>query len=178
MPRARSSRHQFPSPRRVTEWGNGPFSSAIQSVTAATNTLVDSGVESLVQQTIVRIRGNLMIWLPVITTIGDGFTAVTCGMGVVSKDAFDAGAGSIPSPSGDPDWPGWLWFASLGPMIGLTTTETQTGPLNAVRVAVDTKAMRKFGPNEVLMGIVSTSTEIGAATLSFGLDTRMLTKLS
>ena len=113
------------------------------------------------------------------TTIGDGFTAFTAGLGIVTADAFSAGAASMPTPEGDRDWGGWLWFHSGGALISRSVTEVDEGfPLGALRIPIDTKAMRKMSPNETIFGAVSFTTEIGTATVSFVGRTRMLFLLS
>ena len=165
-------------PRRVMQWDTGPFSSVIQSATANGTTLIDTGVEASEPLTTVRIRGELTIWLEVVTTIGDGFTVYHAGIGIVTADAFAQGAGSMPTPGGDDDWPGWMWHHSGAALIGLETTEVARGPLSAVRIPIDSKAMRKIGTNEVQFGAVQFGGEVGAATASFVMNTRVLDKLS
>jgi len=166
------------SPKRLTSWLPGPNSAVIQTVTAATNTLVDTGISSLENQTIVRIRGTLTVWLEVVTTAGDGFTRFAAGIGIASLQAFDAGVASLPAPSSDAEWPGWLWFHEGSALIGSETTEVLRGPMSAVRIPIDSKAMRKFRQNEVLFGVVSTVVEVGAATMRFQLSSRILSKLA
>jgi len=84
----------------------------------------------------------------------------------------------MPSPQGDPDWPGWIWFHSGSSLVGFETTEVLRGPMSAVRVPIDSKAMRKNGTNNVLFGMVSMGTEIGTATANFQMETRILDKVS
>ena len=163
--------------QRQTVWSAGPFSAAIQSATAGVNTIIDTGQSSGGGVTIIRIRGELTMWLEVVTAIGDGFTRVGAGIGIVSTDAFSAGAGSMPAPLSDPGWGGWMWFYGGGAMIGASTTETFRGPMEAVRIPIDTKAMRKIHDNETVFGAVQTVTEVGTATLSFSMGSRMLSKL-
>ena len=165
-------------PKRLTEWSRGPFSSAVQVVTAGVMTLVDNGIESSKQETVVRIRGELSVLLTLATAIGDGFTRGSAGIGIVSADAFAIGATAIPSPEADADWPGWMWYQSWGALIGLETTEVGRTSTNAFRIPIDTKAMRKIGPNEVLFAAVAFAVEIGPAEVSFVMNTRTLYKLA
>ena len=164
--------------KRTTLWNVGPSSAAIQSQSATGTQLVDTGQQSLGGVTIVRMRGELAIWLSVVTTLGDGFTDLTAGIGIVTNDAFAVGASAMPTPKGDSDWGGWLWHASLATLIGFETTEVLRGPMSAVRVPIDSKAMRKITGNETIFGAVQFGTEVGTATAQFQMNTRMLFKLS
>ena len=167
------------SSRRKTEWTDGPESSIIQSVTAGGSSGINTGIEAFDVATIVRIRGELMVWLEAVGTVGDGFTEFAAGIGIVSTDAFDAGAVSIPSPILDKDWGGWMWYTSRSAIVGLSVTESDVvqSPLGAIRIPIDTKAMRKIEPNNVVVGVIGTRAEVGVATLSFQMSSRMLFKL-
>ncbi len=167
------------SSRRLTEWSEGPKNDVIQSITAAGGTLVSTGSEAQESLTTVRIRGEWVLWLEAVGTIGDGFSGVGLGIGIVSADAFAQGVAATPIPFNDADWGGWIWYHMMGPIVGFSVTESEnTGPVSQVRVPIDSKAMRKTGPNEVLFGSIQTIGEVGAATLSFGMRTRILDKLS
>ncbi len=177
---AHSSRSRFPRARgsfRKTTWSAGPLSGAVQSATAAGTTIISTGASLGGVLTLVRIRGELTVWLEAVGTIGDGFTRVHAGIGIVSTDAFTAGAASMPTPIGDADW-GWLWYYAGGVIAGFSVTESEnTGPISQIRIPIDTKAMRKMTPNETVFGAVQFHTEIGVATASFVMNTRMLSKL-
>ena len=181
MPRGRTFSYPRTSgrgQRRLSQWCRGPRSSAIQVVTAQGTTLVDTAVEATQPLTLVRVRGELVIWQAVATSIGDGFTSFEAGIGIVSADAAAQGAGSMPTPGGDADWPGWLWHHSGGSIITFETTEVLRGPMNAIRIPIDSKAMRKNGTNETLFGAVQFNTEVGTATLNFVMNTRILDKVA
>ena len=180
MPRSRGL--SFPprrsSTRRLTEWGEGPFNVLPQSITSAGVITIAGGQEATIKSTLVRIRGEISLWLEAVGTIGDGYAEVDVGIGIVSADAFTAGAASMPSPALDKDWP-WWWHSSMGAIVGFSVTESEnTGPISQVRAVIDSKAMRKIAPNETVFGVVATRNEIGVATLTFTMNTRMLTKLS
>ena len=168
-----------PSTRRKTVWTEGPFSNAaIQAISASGLVVVTVGQTSAGGVTLVRIRGELVMWLEVVGAIGDGFAEVDAGIGIVSADAFGIGATAMPSPSVDKDWGGWIWHNSLGPIIGLSVTEVEnTGQISQVRIPIDTKAMRKLIGNTTVFGAVAARGLIGAATISFGMSTRMLSML-
>ena len=165
------------SSRRRTEWTAGPLNSTVVSSTSSGALLVSTAQEANEATTVVRIRGEIALWLPVVTTIGDGFINFAAAIGIVSADAFTAGVASVPAPLADPDWGGWLWYHAGASLIGFETTEVLRGPIGAVRIPIDTKAMRKMSPNEAIFGIVEFGTEVGTATVSFVMNTRMLFKL-
>ncbi len=91
-------------PRRLNEWAEGPRNNTIQTITAAGKVLWDIGQEALIAQTIVRIRGEMTAWLPLVTTIGDGYVQVGAAIGIVSADALAVGETAVPGPISDLDW--------------------------------------------------------------------------
>ena len=177
MAHARGVISRVRAPRRSTEWGEGPFSTTIQSVTTATKILVNVAQDAVQRQTIVRLRGSLTIWIEVATSIGDGFQRVAAGIGIVTADAATVGVTAMPSPF-DMEWPGWIWHTLAGPLISLTTTEDGGTGLHMMRIPIDSKAMRKFHQNETLFGMLHFSGEVGAATATFAMDVRLLAKLA
>ena len=176
---AHSRGRSFPrsGARRLTSWEEGPFSVATQSISTASAVGVSTGQQALERVTIVRIRGVFTMWVEVATAIGDGFTRVAAGIGIATADVFAIGQTALPTPF-DLTWPGWIWHSIIGPVISLTTTEDGGAGLAMIRIPIDTKAMRKFRLNETLFGSVHVSGEIGTATVTFTMDTRVLVKLS
>ena len=129
--------------------------------------------------TIVRVRGNLSVWLEVVTAIGDGFSQVGFGICNVTENAAGIGVTAIPSPLADIAWDGWLWHQLITPMIGFSVTEGEnTGPLSQVRFDIDSKAMRKTHNTDNIVGVAEIQGEIGTAILQFMADTRILDKLA
>ena len=175
--RSHSIRTGRSSPRK-TVWNQGPFSAAIQQSTAAGLTLIDTGQTGIGSTTLVRIRGELTVFISVATTIGDGFRKFSAGIGVVSSNAFAIGATAVPSPEADSEWGGWLWFLAAASLVSFETTEVARGPISAVRIPIDSKAMRKLAPNETIFGAIAFTGEIGTATAEFVMNTRMLVKLA
>jgi len=100
-------------------------------------------------QTIMRTRGMMSI-IPDVTT-ADLSIVGAVGMGVVSQEAFAAGVASVPEPFTDADWGGWFVWRSFGLRFNF---ETAIGvnfvPANW-QFEVDSKAMRRVTPNEVLV---------------------------
>ena len=172
-PRHSLSRRTGGSSRRRTEWFDGVNSTAVQNVVA----IVSNAVTINEALTLVRIRGEMNIWVILATAIGDGFTTIDAGIGIASFDAVAAGVTSLPSPGTDKDWGGWVWHHSGGAIVGLETTEVGRFPIGARTIPIDTKAMRKLSPNESIFGSVALSTEVGTAAVNFTMNTRILFKL-
>ena len=96
----------------------------------------------------------------------------------VSENASGVGITAVPHPITDMSWDGWLYHALLGPLISLTTTEEGQTGLAMIRHEIDSKAMRKLKAQDVTVGVVEVSTEIGTATMTFQARTRILDKLA
>ena len=171
------SRGRFPArgPKRSMVWSEGPTSTAVQSITAASKVIWSLGQTASGGITVVRIRGGFSCWLQVVGALGDGFTNVAVGIGIVSADAFAVGQSAMPGPITDPEWD-WMYVNYFGAITGASTTEVFEG--NAFRnLVVDTKAMRKIQSNQTIFAMVETEVLIGAATLTFSGRTRILSKL-
>ena len=123
----------------------------------------------ILKATVVRVRGIIQV----IPTFGvDGDYAGAFGLGVVSDEAFVAGAGSIPRPFDDDDWSGWLVH---GYYAGHVEFASGVGELMTnVSLEIDSKAMRKVGPGQTLVWMVESSE--GAVRVF--LHARVLMKLS
>jgi len=175
----RSSR-RFPvqtrGPRRLTAWDSGP-DEAGTIVTATGSLLWTTGVVLTTESkaTVVRSRGLVTInLLGQQTADGDGFTGAV-GLGIVSLDAFTAGA--VPDPIGDIAWPGWLWYSHFHVMQGDVNIGGEGAVSRIQRIEIDSKAMRKMGSEEILFGAFE-FVEQGTATVEVTGQTRILVKLS
>ena len=184
MARPRGFRPLIRGPARKTAWGVGPTSNAVQESTGTGTVLMTQGsVATSEGLTLVRTRGEMMLWLTNATADGDGFHGAIA-IGVVTLEAFTAGIASIPGPLASDDWDGWLWhqyftLLSNGLMSGAAQTDRNSvNPVVAgVRYQIDSKAMRKFPDDMVIFGIVQ-QTEVGTSTLRMFMQTRLLFKLA
>ena len=178
-PRNFHTRGRAGSSRRKTAWTSGPFTSAPASITAAGNTIVLTSQQAIVDGlTIVRIRGSFSAWLEVVTAAGDGFGSIAFGMAIVSENAAGIGVTAVPSPLDDIVWNGWIVHQVIAPVIGFSTTESEnTGPVSQVRFDFDSKAMRKWANTDVIIAALAVTNEVGTATLTFGMRSRVLVKL-
>ena len=167
------------SSRRKVGWSDGPSQLAPAGISSSGSVLWSLGRQFLFDgQTLVRTRGNFSIWQTVATSIGDGFNQLAVGMCVVSENAFDTGITAVPTPLTDAGWDGWFFHQLLGPILSFETTEVLRGPMSALRIDIDSKAMRKLKSTDVMIGVVEAGVEVGAATLNFVANTRKLVKFS
>ncbi len=124
----------------------------------------------------VRLRGDLLIWLGLATAPGDGFTGAF-GIAKVTDDAFGVGASAVPLPIDDEGSDVWLYhryFSLHGPVVSSTEANS---PANVFRAEVDSKAMRKLTIDETIYAAVQV-VETGTATAILTFNSRALFKLS
>ena len=130
-------------------------------------------------QTIVRIRGELLVFLSVATAALDGFRWAF-GMGIVSENAGDVGVTAVPSPIVDIAWDGWMVYETghcTGWDILPATGNNANAGSSMVRITIDSKAMRKFRFSDILMPVFAATDEVGAAVIQANLSSRVLVKL-
>jgi len=143
-----------------------------------TTVVTEANLENVPNPTIVRIRGKLLLR---VTGVGGAPMGVIITMGIklVSEQAASAGAGSIEHPQSDigSDWI-W-WHVEAFRSINTTEHASATGmPFGAsVRdVVVDSKAMRKVKPNQVLKLVIQNTVIASTATLTLDGSIRVLVK--
>ena len=174
--------------RRKTSWETGPRSSsdgATIQLSGSSSVLGITGLLSLQDGiTIVRIRGDLNMFLTLAGVPGDGFSGAF-GIGLTNENAFAAGIGSVMLPITDEDWDGWLYHRyfglNSGGPIAAATADTQRMGVNAISGAmhfeVDSKAMRKFDAGMVLYCGVEGLEQGAAAQMEWAFRCRTLIKL-
>ena len=169
------------SPRRLTSWSLGPGGDDIATldrvaVTGAATVIIGSGVTPVVPNlTIVRTRGFLEFTLRTADAVLAGFNYVV-GIGVIQADPFAVGAGSLPDPFTDADWPGWLYFHAGSMRTGVGALAVGDPSVNPFVLEIDSKSMRKLRLNEVMFMVVQVG-ESSAATMDIAGLTRVLVKL-
>jgi len=175
--------------RRSTSWVLGPKSGLLGTFGAsfaASGSAIGgigstSGVDGL---TLVRTRGELMMYLTSADAVNAGFHGAF-GVGVVTADAFTIGVTAVPTPIADEDWNGWFYhrYVSLhapGPIaVATAAQETLQNATfaGALRVEVDSKAMRKIPENMTTFCAIELE-EIGASGLEWLYNSRELVKLA
>ncbi len=154
--------------RRVTQWV-GSADTGFTTIGAGASVLMQS-IATLGNTTVVRVRGIMSVTPGSVAS--DQNLVGAMGIGIVSDQAFAAGAASIPGPWTDPDWGGWLvwlpWsFAwEFGTAVGVQ--------FRGVESIIDSKAMRKIAPNETLVVMGESQSAAAAVATSF----RLLVKLA
>jgi len=168
---------QTRSPRRQTSWADG-YLAVATAISANGKTLVQglALTAGVTEATIVRMRGEVLAFLSAGDIALAGFQ-LGIGMGIVSTDAFNAGAASVPGPLSDQDWEGWMWYQLVQLSSVSSAIQGLVAPSAQVRIPVDSKAMRKLSDNEVLALVYETTDEVGVAVAQVSTMTRMLLKL-
>ena len=156
------------SSRRKSQW-IGPAEQAYITVASAGATLIEfaSFEEPL---TVVRTRGFVSI-KPASPT-ADIEIIGAFGLGIVSTEAFTAGVASMPEPFTDADWSGWYVWRSFAYDFEFNDATGINYP--TWNFELDSKAMRKIGPNETIVGIA----ESFSGAFNISANTRSLVKLS
>ena len=161
--------------RRTAKWSVGPKAEPI-ALTATGQQLGTSVVlVTEAEATIVRLRGDFLVFLTAATAQGDGFSGAF-GVGLVSNEAFNAGQAAVPGPVSEQDWDGWLYhrfFHSFSPNSGISVSEQAI----IQRVEIDSKAMRKWSEGYTLTPVVEVLEE-GTAVGEVWFQSRVLLKLS
>jgi len=122
-------------------------------------TFSGAGLSTSVAATILRCRGYVQATMDASKQVGDNLT-ITFGLGIVSGDAFAAGAASLPGPSTDPEWP-WMWWGAMDLSAQVAAGDDAWGS-HSQRLEVDTKAMRRWKPNETLFMTAEVTSVAGA----------------
>jgi len=172
------SRRGFPlqtRSRRNTDWSFGP-DSVDQTASASLSLLWSTGLQPTGDGfTLVRTRGALNMYLTVATAAGDGFSGAS-GLCIVTVDAFNAGVASLPDPIADAGSDIWFWHEFFDIHTLTTTLADGVNAVGAhVRIAIDSKAMRKMDGTMVIAGVTQ-FVERGTATVEHHADTRILVK--
>jgi len=121
-------------------------------------------------ETILRTRGHVFLQLD--SGGADERVLVAVGLIVVSTNAFTAGAASLPSPVDDGE-DDWLWHSYLS--LSVLAEVAISDQAMFQRQEIDSKAMRKVRPGEVLAfmaEIADVSDNAGTIDLMYG--TRIL----
>ena len=172
--------------RRKVGWEGGIGGAVAQSAITVSADLIVSPALSILFDglTLVRTRGQLLIFLTSATAAGGGFVGAF-GIGVANTAAVVAGAGSLPTPVTEVDWDGWLFWHAIqviapGALAESTVSDELTGVAGmsaAQRIEIDSKAMRKIGIQDSIFGVLQV-VELGSATADWFVDTRILVKLA
>jgi len=179
----RGFRPQATRSKRTTAWGFGPGGEAQTALSGSVIVIMGSGVVLTTNKvTIVRTRGEFVGALTSAVAAQNGFIGAI-GVGLVTTAAFSIGITAIPGPIDEAGWDGWLYhrFFSIMAAAPIDGGAAADGDLihpttAALRVEVDSKAMRKFDEDMTLMAAAQV-VEIGTATAQLSFNSRVLVKL-
>ena len=133
------------SSKRAFAW-TGSADQGFVAIGAGASVIV-SFAPGLGDDTIVRVRGEIAVNPS--PSSADNNIVGAWGMGIVSDEAFAAGAASIPGPWTNKNWGGWFaWQAVVG-TFEVTTDISRL--LMSLRYPIDSKAMRKVKTNETVV---------------------------
>ncbi len=114
--------------------------------------------------TILRVRARIWGALDATKQVGDEFSS-TIGLGIVSTDAFTAGAASMPDPDSEPGYP-WMWWSTLDLRSEVAAASEDWGISQQI-IEVDTKAMRRVQPEQTLVYVIQHILATGAPVTNF-----------
>jgi len=187
VPGSRRFRSTRVSVRHRSSWEVGPETSgggAPQELTSSVANLAGTAIQATEDgQTLIRTRGELLIYLKAATAAGDGFHGAF-GIAKATSAAVLVGATAVPTPITEEAWDGWLYhrYFSIfaGGPIAIATAAQETlqnaAVTAALRIEVDSKAMRKFDVNEAFYACIEV-VEKGTAVADWVFNCRMLFKL-
>ena len=160
MARGRSFRPRQSA--RLTQW-IGPAIQDYNVVAAGGATLVAS-IPFEGPVTVMRTRGHVSI-IPE-STAADVHLIGAFGAGIVTAEAFGAGIASMPEPFTDADWGGWLVWRTFSYGLEFETAASVGFP--NWNFEIDSKAMRKVGPDDNIVTISSEAGAVGARLFTGG----------
>jgi len=165
--------------RRLTGWEEGPLGT-ITGVTVASTTVFPIAQQAQTDGlTIVRTRGELLVFLSASIGALEGFRW-GFGMCIVSENASGVGVTALPSPLVDIAWDGWMVFETgtlKQPQTVAAIESASNAGSSMARIVIDSKAMRKFKATDALVALLEVDREVGAANFEAELSTRILLKL-
>ncbi len=180
MARGRFVGRAVRAPRRKTTWAGSANVVGVTNIPAATKVLQQRLTSSQLfaagpVSTIVRTRGIMSVKMPAGVQT-DVEVHGAAGIGVVSAQAFAAGAAAIPFPFENAEWDGWLWHQYFA-----ISSEASSGAPAAVWLTpreyeIDSKAMRKLRDDKNV--VVTMVENESAQAVDVGIWFRQLLKLT
>jgi len=173
----RTTRFTRPQPRTKMWIGAGVGNTAIGASAKVLVSTLSAGALLLRPFTILRTHMELNIFSDQAIAIENNIASY--GRIVVTSTAAAIGVTAVPDPSaisGDPEADWYLWSTLTNQFfIDINGTDgIGVDGSNGSRYLVDSKAMRKVGPDDQLVSVVSNDTAVGFSFVSQG---RMLIQL-
>ena len=146
--------------RMLKQWENIP---SIQIDFTGTGTSLGGSIPMTDPRTVIRMIGEYVIG-PTSAPVALDVAKIALAIGVVSSDAFAAGAGSVPDPGVEEEYP-WLYWKEHTFFFPTTSADPATAQ-GSVRVPFDIRSMRKLKPRESLVWIFQYMDYNGAPPLT------------
>ena len=175
--RRSSFRRTSGASRRQSSWAIGPNGFVTGVVASSNNLFSVAAVAGQDGLTIVRTRGELLVYQTVAGGAANEGFRWALGLGIVSAAAFAIGVTAMPAPLTDIDWDGWFVYET-GTVISMFTGLGESSPMQSRVVPIDSKAMRKIKNTDVVVAMLETEERGDGATLAAQLSTRMLSKIA
>ncbi len=134
---------------------------ALTNVSANSVFMGSNNLGGAIAGTIMRVRGDVLLNMDV--AAADNSMVAAVGLIVGNDDAVAVGSTAFPSPVADLD-ADWLWhsFFTLRSITG-TQSDTFGGQVRAKEI--DSKAMRRFKPNENLVAVGAVTQQNGSPSV-------------
>ncbi len=160
--------------RRRTTWEGTGISVSVTSGTSVVTTLLsEAALENIPNPTIVRIRGSLLLR---VTAQGASASTAHMFMGIKLTTATALAIPAVELPDADIG-SDWIWWGERG----FSTLDTGIGQSNSgqtyERLIIDSKAMRKVQPNQVLVLVTQNVVTLSTQTILAEGAFRILLKL-
>ena len=161
--------------RRPTFWvttaENGMVSLAANQV-RSTVLITEATLEESPNPTLIRMRGEFLSDLGPTAASGESVRWFA-GIYLADSRAVTIGSTALQSPFSEGNSDVWIWWNT-----GILSREgiSDNSVALASRVVIDSKAMRKVGQEQALVGIVQTVNDAGTAQVSSAFGLRVLFK--
>ncbi len=165
--------HLAVRPRTFKTWAGSDATAHAFATVAASSAVILSSLSILVDITILRTRGVLAVGSDQVAATE--FQIGAAGICVVTTAAFTAGIASLPTPVTENSWDGWLWYQSFAQRV-VFGTAVGLEPQYVTSYQIDSKAMRKVGPDETIVCIAENAS--ASAGLSVTCPIRQLMKVT
>ena len=174
LSRVRSPRGVVVGRPRSVAWSLGPRG----TVSASSSSVVGfptTAVSNFDNQTIVRLRGSLLLQLKAIDGVGTGMQWAF-GICIVTENAAGVGVTAVPAPLDDIAWDGWFVHRQ-GSLFSAAATIQFDSLGVSERLELDSKAMRKVHQTDTIIAMIQ-FVETNVATVDAFLESRVLTKIA
>ena len=151
------------SPRRSRIWVGTTYALGQLAGGSATQftALTEANLEAQGKPTIARVRGQIMVQMDRSAEVSEDKVLVGMGLFLAEARQVAVGVTAMPLPITSSDF-SWMWYHVSCLSSPTTLTEDEGNGQRFERIVIDNKAMRKAGPNQVLVFVIEAFTITGA----------------